>query len=1044
MHSPLPFNNERFNHSRFIVYNPAMYRKLFRFAFCLLLLSDMLLCGGIKAQVIEVPGYSVAHYSNENGLPQNSVKAIAADEYGFIWLATEAGLCRFDGRHFYLFNKFNARILSSRIVDIMRSPVTHGLHAITEKWTMLAISKGSINIDNRKWEDLYERLIPFSTSITTIQPTWKYGNWKDVYHADSLQLNLANHLTVLIRYNGTLQWFRKGHMVAAKRIHTVGKFNTVFVMGNAVYQMLPGPGKKIAEILPGGIRTVSLVEDIYKQTGSGKYYLCVNHATDQVFLYADKRFYLLTQLPDGNLNTQLLLEGFDFEQAKISSGYYDAKYGRIFLGSHINGLYTFSRKVFTTRTGSKTVAADNVVYDLIPYSDSSVLTGKGVVLSANSSRYKVIPKINVSASVIGNMLYRSVDSTIWTADGGYVYRFTSDALRVVAKWPLAGVTAIMHVSTGEIWLGTNKHGVYAIDPAHPEKPARLLFANSDYVGCIQQEQEDIVWVGTENRLLRVHPATMHLDTIRQLDYKVVRGIYIPRPNEVWLCTYEDGLYLYQSNGLTKFPADRNKWLNTVHHIAEDKKGFFWISTNNGLFQVARTDLLAYKNDHSKMPFYLHYTRADGFNSNEFNGGGQQVGAQLADGNFVFPSMDGVVFFKPALVKTELPDAPVVIDEIMVGRNEISLSDTIQLEHDFTRLKLKISTPYFGNPDNILLEYKLDGGGWTMLENESLSFNALAAGRHSLSIRKRTGFGYSYTYREISILVKPAFYETGAFRVMCLLLVALSIWLFVRLRLSYLNIRNKYLEQTVADRTFDLKEIIHALEISEKKLSDELLFQEQLNKNITHDIRTPLKYLVLFSKHIYNKIEQDEKPSREEVEGIYVSSQRIYSYTDKLTTYLKARMQKREEKSTVNLYEIVVQNEDFFRLALREKNNVMVNDISQGVVIITHPQLFDILMHNIIDNAIKNTHNGVIRISAVEENGHLVLHIEDNGKGMTDEQLAVYNKYLGSNDKSESEQYTGFGFSMIRDILPLLEINITVNRNADGGTTFTLHLMSERR
>jgi signal transduction histidine kinase/ligand-binding sensor domain-containing protein len=1022
-----------------------MYRKLFRIAFCLLLTSGMLLHDArVKAQAIDVPGYSVTHYSNENGLPQNSVKAIASDEYGFIWLATEAGLCRFDGRHFYLFNKFNARILSSRIVDIMRSPVTHGLHAITEKWTMLAISKGAIDIDNSKWEELYERVNPYSSSATVIQPTWKYSTWKDIYRGDSLQLNLANHLTVLVRYDGLLQWFRQGRMVAKQQVQPIEKFNTIFTIGNVLYQMLPGLENKVVAVLPGSKRAVSFVGDISKVSGTGKYYLCVNHAADQVFLYGNKHFYLITQQPDGNLHTRLLLEGFDFEEEKISSGYYDQTYGRIFLGSHINGLYTFSRKIFTARTGAKTVEADNVVYDLIPYNDSSVLTGKGVVLSANSSRYKAIPNINVSGSVIGNMLYRSIDSTIWTADGNYVYCFSSDALNVMSKWPLSGVTAIMHISSGEIWLGTNKHGVYAVDPAHPEKPARLLFANSDYVGCIQQEQQDVVWVGTENRLMRVRLSSLKPDTIKQLDYKVVRGIYIPRPNEVWLCTYEDGLYLYQDNALTKFPPDRNKSLNTVHHIIEDKKGFFWISTNNGLFQVARTDLLAYKKDHSRMPFYLHYTRPDGFNSNEFNGGGQQVGAKLVNGEFAFPSMDGVVFFKPGEVKTELPEAPVVIDEIMVGRDEMALSDTLQLEHDFASLRLKIATPYFGNADNILLEYRLDGGSWTMLENESLSFNALSASRHLLSIRKRSGFGNSYSYRNIAIVVKPAFYETSAFRVMCLLLIALLIWLFVRLRLSYLNNRNRYLEQTVADRTFDLKEIIHALEISEKKLGDELLFQEQLNKNITHDIRTPLKYLVLFSKHIYNKIEQDEKPTRDEIEGIYVSSERIYSYTDKLTIYLKARMQKGNEKSILNLYEIVAQNNDFFRLALREKNNVIINDLSPGLVIITYPQLFDILMHNLIDNAVKNTQNGIIRISSTEEEGHLVLLIEDNGKGMTEEEMEVYNKYLGSNDKSESEQYTGFGFSMIRDILPLLEIKITVSSNAAGGTVFTLHMMAERR
>ena len=37
-------------------------------------------------------------------LPQNSVKSIAPDKYGFIWMTTENGLVRFDGKNFKIYN----------------------------------------------------------------------------------------------------------------------------------------------------------------------------------------------------------------------------------------------------------------------------------------------------------------------------------------------------------------------------------------------------------------------------------------------------------------------------------------------------------------------------------------------------------------------------------------------------------------------------------------------------------------------------------------------------------------------------------------------------------------------------------------------------------------------------------------------------------------------------------------------------------------------------------------------------------------------------
>ncbi|MFI0426350.1 MAG: two-component regulator propeller domain-containing protein [Flavobacterium sp.] len=55
-------------------------------------------------------GFSQQNYHEEwysadtEHLPQNSVKSIAPDKYGFIWMTTENGLVRFDGSNFKTFN----------------------------------------------------------------------------------------------------------------------------------------------------------------------------------------------------------------------------------------------------------------------------------------------------------------------------------------------------------------------------------------------------------------------------------------------------------------------------------------------------------------------------------------------------------------------------------------------------------------------------------------------------------------------------------------------------------------------------------------------------------------------------------------------------------------------------------------------------------------------------------------------------------------------------------------------------------------------------
>ena len=58
--------------------------------------------------------FPVAHYIGDNGLPQNSIKGIASDSDGFVWMIREDGLVRFDGHRFFIFNKSNLKVKSNR------------------------------------------------------------------------------------------------------------------------------------------------------------------------------------------------------------------------------------------------------------------------------------------------------------------------------------------------------------------------------------------------------------------------------------------------------------------------------------------------------------------------------------------------------------------------------------------------------------------------------------------------------------------------------------------------------------------------------------------------------------------------------------------------------------------------------------------------------------------------------------------------------------------------------------------------------------------
>src|ERR1041385_3980938 len=50
------------------------------------------------------PRYRVTHWTAENGLPQNTIKALVQTRDGYLWLGTLKGLVRFDGMRFKVFD----------------------------------------------------------------------------------------------------------------------------------------------------------------------------------------------------------------------------------------------------------------------------------------------------------------------------------------------------------------------------------------------------------------------------------------------------------------------------------------------------------------------------------------------------------------------------------------------------------------------------------------------------------------------------------------------------------------------------------------------------------------------------------------------------------------------------------------------------------------------------------------------------------------------------------------------------------------------------
>ncbi len=98
-----------------------------------------------------------------------------------------------------------------------------------------------------------------------------------------------------------------------------------------------------------------------------------------------------------------------------------------------------------------------------------------------------------------------------------------------------------------------------------------------------------------------------------------------------------------------------------------------------------------------------------------------------------------------------------------------------------------------------------------------------------------------------------------------------------------------------------------------------------------------------------------------------------------------------------------------------------------------------IFKNLIDNAVKYTHEGKVDVIIEEEDGHILVHVKDTGIGISEENLErIFNLF-----EQEYEGYTrkfegnGLGLALTREYCKLNNADISVVSKKDEGSTFTV-------
>lgn len=966
--------------------------------------------------------------ADNNTLPQNSIKSIVKDNNGFIWISTENGFVRYDGKNYFVFNVHRFKGLKSdRMLYFQGSVLNDSIYLSNDKQDFFLIHNSDPKIVKNK-------------------------NVPRGYIYDYLNFpNTKSYLKIL--------YFDKGYYEIKKNVvsgydknknilWTIGypaANSTFFVFENNLYAF-DNEGSCFWFDNDQIIKTK--IENLVNEKAE----LILNLSAQQIFVRQKNNLHLLVS-KNGNLSLQTVFRDFDLSNDNIVSAFFDKQNDILYLGSSTKGLLTIKKKSFKTLKGS---IHDGSYYAHTAYVDDAVLTASGEIFTTSGK----IKKMNWSQANDNYSILIDSKDNIWTKFNHIVYCYLKESQHTTFKrWEFGNrVTQIFESNDHNIYVGTSSestlHSGQLFKLTETDSYFRPFMSLKFHPAFMSQDNSGICWIGSSIGFHKIDLNKKEATDIKSFENMQVRNLLV-EGDKIWIATYGQGIFLYDSKTkkTIRFPLDNNKFLATSHCFVKDAKGFFWIPTNKGLFQVLRKDLLRFSLGETDAVYYHYYDRNDGFITNEFNGGCQPCGVFLKN-NFIFlPSLQGNVFFDSNKIKPLIPRNKVFFKEVEIGdKMFVQKGDTLTLEPDFGRVRFFIRSPYFGHLNNQNIEVKLEGPitqNWIKLNEDNIAFTSMPPGVYTITARKLTGFDSKYVYAKKVMIIEKKFWQTTFFKLL-LSSIAIALGYFIlRLRVNYLKRRNIVLEKKVEERTVELNETIKVVEKTKNKLSIEIENHKKLIGSITHDIKSPLRFLALTGKLTYKNIQgksgkeiRDDEDLHEAVKSMYTSSFQLYNFVDNLLEYTKISSNDYTTEPYF-LHYVIAEKIKMFSNIADSKKILLQNAVDENLILYSHQILLSIILHNLLDNAIKNTSSGHILFAVDAKDDKICIKISDTGKGMSNEMVAFYNALLAQQTEKPKMTRIGMGFQMISELLTLMDATMEIKSHLGLGTEIQIRFENHK-
>ncbi len=759
--------------------------------------------------------YRFSHITDLDGLSNGLVYDFKIDKTGFLWIATQGGLNKYDGYKFSIYkhvqgdstsipdnwinsiqidSKGNLWVICwngniSRFIPEKNSFENFSVPHINNKnYNFLRLQKSFIDDNDNLWICTWGNgIYKFDTNIHTFEV---FNSFKGLETSSCIitrdkELWLGSHSNGLFRIN-----LSSGEIVNYNSNNSIKR-----ITNNYVTRVLEDDNGNIwIGTYGGGLNLFDMENDIIINYNNYNGFTGKNITSlyktkeNEIWVGTDGNgVYYLDRENDCFHNIRNNpADPYSLAYNRVQSIFEDES-GIIWIGTFSKGISKFDKRInsfhhIKNDPLKKNTIINNFIKSIYEADNGDIWFGtySGITVFDKDLSFKknILNRTDPNKMLENNRIrsiYRDSEGFIWLATwGGGIFRYSPkrseftnlEKLITTKDIAISKYTKDIIEDKTHFYFATEdglvrmnkksrKINLYTLDPSDSTK------LNSSQIGRLFIDSYDNFWIATRvglhlfDRKTETFSRFLHnpYDSTSIADSRVV-SIFQDSQNSLWIGTYGGGLnkFDYSTKTFSSYTEKDGLPDNIVYEMEEDENNNLWISTNNGLCKF-NINTARIKN----------YFFKDGIQSNEFNGG---ASLKSSNGRFFFGGVNGVTAFFPKELFRKKSRPRIALTGFFVDgaiKNHLfsNISNaTLVLSHDQNNIGFTFSALDFSDPSSNRYVYKLDGfdNEWVNAKNRNYgSYTNVDPGEYDLIIRGTNSDGlWNIKGEKLHIIITPPF------------------------------------------------------------------------------------------------------------------------------------------------------------------------------------------------------------------------------------------------------------------------------------------------